>query len=323
MSNTAKTYDFGIKTPCTKEELKETTKDLFAVCSLAGVGNFYLTYGGPQEDQEDRLRFYLHFYDLRNLTLHTSHVSVFNYVRVPHTDTKVVAIDPCTFMFYTNNKWNLLCLNDKWTGSKLTKLDGGRETLYRGLSQEFPKKESRLSKIRTGTPGDFRLKSSDGDLIDVHASVLIPHWEFFAAAVKSDMKESTEKVVEIQAPSSTVEVMVRHFYEQDLEMSFQDAANLIVIAKMYDLPELVTLATEKIKSCEKGVDENLTAWQKSLEAENEGLRSYSASKLQEQMPDIVKSKERIDEMSKEDLATLLMDMSLAAKEGNVAPESGQ
>lgn len=320
-TDTARKYNFGVQTPCSEEKLKDVTKDLFAKFSLTAVGDFYLTYGAPESSRKNWFKFHMHFYDSGNEILHTHHTSVFVYERVPHTDTKVVTIDTCTFILEMIGSWPcLLCFDNKWTTSKITILAAGRETMRRALGQQSPKTESLMSKIRTGTPGDFHLKSIDGTLLEVHTSVLIPQWEFFAAAAKSDMKEATEKIVEIQAPTTTLEVIVRHFYEQDLDMTFEDAANLVVIAQMYNLPELVTLATEKIKSSKKGVDENLTAWQKSLEAENEELRTYSASKLQSLMPDIAKSKERIDEMSKQDLTTLLMDMSLAAQE-DVAPES--
>lgn len=57
------------------------------------------------------------------------------------------------------------------------------------------------------------------------------------------------------------------------------------------------------------VEENLTVWKKSTEAQNETLRKYCTSKLKGKMPDVVKSQERIGEWTKEDILILLMDIS--------------
>ncbi|KAG5358529.1 hypothetical protein CJU89_5127 [Yarrowia sp. B02] len=115
---------------------------------------------------------------------------------------------------------------------------------------------SRVSqKIRTGTKGDFRLVSSEGESIEVHTAVLVPLWPFFEAAAAANMKETADKALEIQCPTSTLEVIVRFFYEQDLEMGFEEAENLIVVAQMYGVSELYDLAVSTVKNHDMSVGE--------------------------------------------------------------------
>lgn len=309
---------FGLVKPCTPEELEKEIALLCAKCTLAEMGTFYFCFEIPAGQpfiENTVLPVVLKYYDSSKGVLHTSRVSCFKGTRVHRS---VVAVDRSTFVITTPSSNYFIMLSNSWDSCKVVFFDEGRERLLEAALQQShemkTKTETRLSKIRTGTPGDFQLKSTDGELIAVHTSVLVPQWQFFAAAVQSDMKEKEEKVLEIQAPKSTLEVIVRHFYEQDLQLQFADAANLIVVAQMYDLPELLGIATDKIKSHKKNVAQNLTAWQKSLEAKNEDLRKYAAGEMQRQMKDVVKNKERIDDMSKEDVVMMLMDMSLSASE---------
>lgn len=92
-------------------------------------------------------------------------------------------------------------------------------------------------------------------------------------------------------------------------MSFQNAADLVVVAQMYDLPDLLNLAVEEIRLRDMTVDEGLTAWVKSKEAGNEDLREYCASKLKDKMSELVECKGRIEKLTKSDMLLLFMDIS--------------
>lgn len=219
------------------------------------------------------------------------------------------AIDTYTFVFGTA-LWSQLCtLNEDWSIVSLTDLNLGRRVLGHELLKKLAKKQSNLPRIRTGTPGDFKLVSNEGESVEVHTVVLAPLWPFFEAAATSDMKEANDKSLKLQCSTPTLEVIVRFFYEQDLELKFAQAADLIVVAQMYDLSDLLDIAVSKIKSQTMTAEECLIAWEKCQEAKNEDLRKDCASKMKLMMSGIVGSSERIDKMAKEDLLVLFMDVS--------------
>lgn len=166
-----------------------------------------------------------------------------------------------------------------------------------------------LSKIRTATPGDFNLESQEGSLIPVHTAVLKPLWSFFSAALDCNMREAEEKTMKLSCSTSTLEVIVRHLYQQSLNMSFQNAADLVVVVQMYDLPKLLSLAVERIRRRDRTVGECLTVWVKSKEAGNDDLREYCARKLKDKMSELVECQGRIEKLTKSDMLLLFMDIS--------------
>lgn len=106
--------------------------------------------------------------------------------------------------------------------------------------------DSSFPKIRPGTPGDFNIKSEEGDLVSVHTTVLKPLWSFFSSALQA-----------------TFEVIVRFFYDQDLNMNYSDAANFVVVAPMYDIPDpLLQQAIRFIEDRDMTVKEKLTVWKR-------------------------------------------------------------
>lgn len=298
------TYTFGVQKPCTPQQLSLETKELYAKCVLSDMGTFYFVYS-KEEPKNGRYQVMLKFYDNNNQVLHTSSTGVLSSGKTSQL-TSSCAFDHCTFLIGPfSSGFHVVVLNEDWSSSKMMIPKDGRRDLAMALLGD-----SSLSKIRTGTPGDFELKSEEGESVSVHTTVLSPLWPFFSAALKADMSEAADKTMQLQCPTSTVEVIVRFFYDQDLGMSFDDAANLVVVAPMYDIPDqLLKQAVNFIKDRDMTVEENLTVWEKSVEAKNESLRKYCASKLKEKMPDVVKSQERIGDWSKEDILTLLMDIS--------------
>lgn len=291
----------AVQKKCTQAEFQNEIKDLYSKCVLEDVGTFYFTYGELVKAQQYKVD--LKFYDSGKQTMHTFFWA-FSHSKRPHT---TIAIDRDTFIFGEEQSWFILRLFDD--GKKTThlkKINIGRSEVVKFLSPQPPKPESLLSKVRNGSPGDFELKSNEGDLIEVHKAVLIPLWPFFAAAISSEMKEAQEKVLEVQCPTSTLEVLVRHVYDQELDLKLEDAANLIVVAQMYNLPELLKVAVQTIKSRDNTFDELLTVWGKSQEAKNDELKSFCARNM---TAELVQSEEKVAELSKEDLLALFMDVA--------------
>ncbi|KAG5357819.1 hypothetical protein CJU89_4295 [Yarrowia sp. B02] len=170
-----------------------------------------------------------------------------------------------------------------------------------------------LSRVRGGIEGDYTLKSREGETIKVHKAVVAPLWPFFKGLLDSDMKEASENEAELKVPTSTLEVIVRYLYGQDLELSFPDAANLVVAAQMYDLPELLEIAIEKITKTTIDLTEAVMAWRLGFEAKNPVVRKHCAGKVKSLMPTSDNFAEQIDDLSKEELQYLLHDISVSMK----------
>lgn len=295
-------FNFGVQTACTPEQLEEEIKDLHARCSLEDFGTFYFTYGEELKTEKGWFSVVLKFYDEKTQLLHTAPKSVLSSTK--GSTQSVVAIDECTFTFgpYKGGR-HVLLLSRDWSDCDYLFTKEGKKRLGSRLLN------TSLSKIRTGTSGDFELKSQEGDPISIHTVVLKPLWPFFSAALESNMKEAKKKQMKLSCSTSTLEVIVRHFYQQRLDMSFQNASELVVVAKMYDIPELLNLAIEEIKRRDMTVEEGLTAWTKSKEAGNDDLREYCVSQLKNKMPDLVECKGKIERMTKPDMLLLFMDIS--------------
>lgn len=302
--------DFGHVEKCTTAELLKEIKNLYSKCYLDYEGMFYFVIEEPSSHVPSFVNVYLKFFDRDRQKLHTSHVPVF--VCPKETTKPSFAIDKNTFILEDSDTWTILSLNKDWSARKSKYWRTRKSDLVNYFSIHLRGTGSALGKIRNGTPGDFHLKSSQGDLIEVHTTVLVPLWPFFAAAINSEMKEAAERVLQIQCPTSTLEVIVRHVYDQELDLQFDDALNLVETAQMYELPELLRIAIQSIKSRENTVEDLMTIWERSRTAENENLKRYCAQ-LMVLKPDELEDK--VAKLKNEDLFALFMDVARLGKRG--------
>lgn len=315
----ASRYDFGIKKACTKTELLSELTHVHSSCTLSGVGEFFFVHSS-KPDGSPSGNVYLKFYDSELGVLHSSQSCCFNHGEEEEEEggdseerIEALAMNPHTFLIKADS-WRGLCLLDatwkKATYSPIEDADFLRmASFFNGGGPATEVHRTGLARIRNGTPGDFWLKSNDGGTIDVHKTVLYPLWPFFAATVDSNMKESTNNSISLPFPTSTVEVLVRYLYGESLEMEFDDAANLLIMAQMYDLPELLSLAVSRTKCGTMDARQALLLWKKSFEANNEEMRSHSTAKIKLIMPNISDSK-LLDDLNREELVSLFMDVSM-------------
>ncbi|KAG5355085.1 hypothetical protein CJU89_6910 [Yarrowia sp. B02] len=168
-----------------------------------------------------------------------------------------------------------------------------------------------LARIRETSEPDFALESAEGDKVQVHRSVMEGQWPFFRGMVNSNMQEASDKVVKLDMPKSTLDALVRYLYGERLALAFQDAANLIVSAQLYDLPELVDLATRRIFNESMNITQAVYLWHKSYEADNDELRGFAARVISEQMADMDDINDEVEHLKKNELVTLMHDISVA------------
>lgn len=277
---------------------------------LGGFGTFYLYYTHPVAPGDKKWCLRLAFFSEESKQIYTSSVAVFASEKIP--GSRMTVIDMSTFL--VDNA--LVKMNEDWSNWSYRQLDS--QTVAEitdhlchqsGLHTSIHK--TGLAQIHENAESDFCLKSEDGQPIRVHKTVLEGLWPFFRGMVESKMKEVAQKCVKLPVPKSTLDVMVRYFYGEDLELELDDAANLIVAAQMYDLPELLDIAVTKVKSEEMDVSQAVYVWQKSFEAQNEDLRSVASKRIEELMPDTDNFDDSIQHLAKKQLVCLFQDISTA------------
>lgn len=233
---------------------------------------------------------------------------------------EAVAINTSVFLLKT--KWQGLFLLDKvWNNAEFQLIqdeDVPRMiTFFNDIGKKTDQKEEEppitkvqrtgLARIRTETPGDFWLKGDDGESTEVHSIVLKPLWPFFAAAIDSRMIEAEENSIDLPFPTPTIDVAARYLYRQSLEMDFDEAAHLLVMAQMYDLPELLSLAVERAKKEPLDAQKAILLWQKVFEARNEDMRGYSLVEIKQMKLEISDSK-LLEGLSREELLSLFVEV---------------
>lgn len=168
-----------------------------------------------------------------------------------------------------------------------------------------------LSRVRQTAEPDFSLKTETGEEIRVHKAVLEGLWPFFKGMVGSNMKEVADETASFPMPKSTLEATVRYLYGEDLELTFEDAANLIVFAQMYGLPELLEIATNKVKAVTMDIDQSVLLWRKSFEAKNDDVKDYTSTEIEKLMPEVDNFNAKIEHLEKLELVSLFQDVSMA------------
>lgn len=170
-----------------------------------------------------------------------------------------------------------------------------------------------LSKVRSNGEFDFTFVTKEGT-IPVHTLVFKACLPFFAAMMDSKMSESSENRLEIPYPHSWVEAMVSYFYGEPFEVDFEQATGLLILADVYDIPELQRLAVSQIKSERLDMSKCLAGWKNAFEAQNEEMRAYFAAFARRQLDKLEQSAEFLHDMSQQEAVELMLDVSRSKKE---------
>lgn len=317
-------YQFGTKTLCTQAEFDAAIKDkVLTSCILNDSETFYFVYGPKSSSTFTTPRYHIHlnFYDKDNGVRYTTDESCF--VKQANVTARSEAINHHTFLIvYDDSSTFLLSLDEDWSACRNIQVSGAADTLndltkklnqmHLSQSQTSIQKDG-LSRVRDGLEGDFSLKSREGGVIKVHKAVLAPLWPFFKGLLDSEMKEASESEAKLDVPKSTLEVIIRYLYGQELELGFADAARLVVAAQMYDLPELLEIAVQKVTLSDMGVQGAIMAWRLGYEAKNDIVRNHCAGKIQDMMPKCDDFAQQVDDLAKEELQFLVHDLALSMR----------
>lgn len=295
----------------TREAFDAEIKDnIHSSCVLWGVGEFYFVYGDYQASSTIKRReVHLYFYNEALKQKHSSPDYLFYHQVVPG---KSLAINENTF-FFDGFAWGyILTLRDNWRSPVYEQFGNDiQQRLADFYNPQTSIQKKGLAKIRLGSPGDFVLVSEEGTEIKVHKSVMIALWPFFAKMMQSNMKEATDNELELPMPKAVLDEIVGYLYGHYIYPPFDVAAQLVVFAQMYDLPELLDMAIKKVKSVNMKIGQAILLWQKSFEAGNDELKVYAASKLHKAMPNMSNFNEQIEGLEKDQLISLFQDLCIA------------
>lgn len=301
----------------TKEAFDAEIKgNIYASCILKDVGTFYFVYGVDDNSTATaRHNVHLCYY---NEALKQRHFSSASLFPAPSYPSEVIALSENAFVMSSvpelSATYSLVTLKDNWGTSTVCRIEKESVQLLPDfIAARTNVQKSGLSQIRAAADGDFSLKSEDGQVIKVHKAVMTALWPFFKTMMQSEMKEAAENELELPMPHSTLEVIVRYLYGQDMSLLRGDATRLVVFAQMYDLPELLNIAIAKVKQSSwfLSTREVVYLWQKCNEANNIELREFATARLAQLMPDNTKFGEDIKDLGRDELSCLLQDLCIA------------
>lgn len=304
----------GVKTPCTRKEFdKQIEGKIHSQCDLKDVGTFYFVLGEVAEfDEFKRSDIWLKFYNKEEKVVHTSKIAP---IMGPRNK-------PCTSFAVTQDVFilsgSMLSFDKTWGACHFNTLNSQvKLDMADYLTDQTSIHKTGLARIKETAETDFTLLCDGGQKIEVHRSVMEGLWPFFQGMMSSNMKEVAEKKVKLTMPKTTLEALVRYLYGEKLNLAFGDAANLIVYAQMYELTELLDLATEKVESVNMSITQAIYLWRKSFEAQNEGVREYASETIEKLMPDVEDFDGEIEGLKKAELVSLFSDVALSAKRRKV------
>lgn len=304
-------YDVGFQTSCTRRQFESEISLLYASCHLEGFGDYYFAHD-QEHDGTASGDVYLFFYDERHQRMYRSQTEVFSSTWTGVTNP-CMAINPFIFLIRSERADRIITLVQDWSGGDshyILREMANKMTTFLSTRVLTDINKTGLARIRDSTPGDVLLNGNDGESVTVHKMVVKPLWPFFATAMETDMAESHQNAINLPFPTSTVEGMVRYLYGQELELDFEDAVKLVEMALVYDLPELLSLAIERIKKEKIGVVRSISLWKTAFEAKNDELREFSAKVMRANMAEI-SSSSLLDGLDRNEVVELFLDVSKA------------
>lgn len=296
--------DFGKQTPCSRQEFDKfiASAELYGESDEETVGTMYFVMRNHSE-------VYAVFYSEEHTMMYTTKEAVY-VTNVPGVG---MALSMCTFVLRDDVDSVLVTVSDDWNEILTSvSLTYSRYQLGKMLTETTSINDYGLARVRRKCATDFSIKCSDGETVEVNRPVLAAVWPFFETMLNSGMRESSENTVQLDAPKSTVEIVIRYLHGQDLDLQFVNAVDLVVVAQMYQLPELLEIVNRYIRSYDPGLGEAMMLWRKCCEASNEKLRALAVSQIQLLMSDTETFSRLIDEFSRDDMMLLLQDLAAEA-----------
>lgn len=177
---------------------------------------------------------------------------------------------------------------------------------------------SQLSKVRKYGNFDFKIVCLNEEEIEVHSLILASQWSFFSNMMESNMSEVSSKKLTLDYPVEWIEAIVSLFYDEKKPLDFDTATGVVIVAQMYDIPELLTQAMRRIKQEDMDVHLAINSWQK-VKLHNKAVSDHCAGQAKQKIANLHNSTDAqnaLNELSQLELIELLNNLSLTAKAQN-------
>ncbi|KAG5354901.1 hypothetical protein CJU89_6706 [Yarrowia sp. B02] len=303
------------KTICTDDEVKKLIMEAVATGYLEGVGTFTLAYDGKTDHKRS---------DFRLSLLRDSGQLVYCKMLLvsPSFPQSICMLDRDTLLvlFSEEKPAALLVSTSSWR--EFTTIPPSHTAFHPRLTTSTKpvvntlNHTSNLRKVRLKGKFDFSIVCDDDEEIKVHSSILSAQWPFFDKMLESDMSEAATNTLKLPYPRAWIEALVSHFYDEQNDIDIDTASGLIIVAQVYDVPRLLTLAMRRLKETDLDIHQALVAWKRADSVDNKAVRVHCASrisKLMARLPGSETSKELVNDMSQQEFVHLFHDMSLSAE----------
>lgn len=271
----------GVQTQCSLADFHAYLDDNLAEsCTITGVGTYHLVF----EPISSICNFHYYrvrvvHYDIESQSRYSSAGTDFIWLRKRRKNPRCEAFTPNLFVCETDAARFLIYLTWDWGQLGVTQIDSLKID-YELFDEVDSVPISHLAKVRTRSATDFLLISKERGEIYVHQLVLEGLWPHFHQLMESRRKNDNGGFISwyIPFPETTIEIAVRFFYQQSLNMDMYNAAELIDFCNVYDLPELLNVVIATVKEAEEHITmrEAVYLWQKAFEVEMGEMVQYAA-----------------------------------------------
>lgn len=140
----------------------------------------------------------------------------------------------------------------KCTDFTISGVDCGGDTIVEDRQEEGDKKPKTVS-------------------LNAHTAVLYARWKYFANLYDSGMQESSTRTLHIEEPFPWVKALVHYLYTDSIEeLDLETVAGVMILAHIYDLPELEDICTSQIcNSAAYSIHQQVLFWYRGYVAENQ------------------------------------------------------
>lgn len=126
--------------------------------------------------------------------------------------------------------------------------------------------------------------------IRVHMMLLFARWPHFSRIMTSRMTEYHSRKLHIPEPVSWVKKLIEFMYRDSIEgCTIEEAAGLLVLSNLYELPRLRTLCIEAISKHGISDGNAVLIWQRAVEADENVIRRNAAIQCLRHWGQIVRS----------------------------------
>ena len=300
-------------TPCDEDAAREIQMQAIVSCQLPDVGCLYILpackLGEPRTNQR--------VYDMTIVTKSKELRDVGSFCS-DMPPSGLFAVDGRTVLILLRDSERVMatiCAKDEtWDHHQMIDFNEGEFPFVFDdiMHQMLPSltRKTGLSKLRASGDFDFTIVCNDGN-IPVHSLILSSQWRFFKAMKESRMEESQTKELTLDFPVKWIEALVAYLYEEMPPLEFEVAVGLLDVAQMYDLPQLLYEAMDRIKREYMDMDKAMMAFKQACITKNEAVRKYCAGKIKEFMvePETPVSDDLLESYSQTQLVQLFRDLN--------------